>query len=58
MYRKWIWAAFVALPFGISGLVYATSQSAADTKAGNTGGFICPITGEELPCEKCCPLNG
>jgi hypothetical protein len=20
-------------------------------------GYICPITGEELPCEKCCPLN-
>jgi hypothetical protein len=21
-------------------------------------GFICPITGQELPCPKCCPLNG
>ncbi|HRP63713.1 MAG TPA: hypothetical protein PK400_10495 [Phycisphaerales bacterium] len=20
-------------------------------------GYICPLTGEELPCPKCCPLN-
>jgi len=19
--------------------------------------YVCPITGESLPCEKCCPLN-
>jgi len=21
------------------------------------GGYICPLTGEELPCPNCCPLN-
>jgi hypothetical protein len=20
-------------------------------------GYICPATGEELPCQNCCPLN-
>ena len=48
--RKWLWSALLALPLGVAGgLVYANSQSA--------GGYTCPITGEQLPCEKCCPLN-
>lgn len=21
-------------------------------------GYTCPLTGEQLPCPKCCPLNG
>jgi hypothetical protein len=21
------------------------------------GGYTCPLTGEQLPCPKCCPLN-
>jgi len=25
--------------------------------ATSSGGYICPLTGEELPCPKCCPLN-
>jgi hypothetical protein len=32
------------------GLLYAKSQASG-------GGFICPLTGETLPCSKCCPLN-
>ena len=57
MYKKWIWVTLVALPLAISGLVFAVSQSAGDVKAGNVEGFVCPITGEEFSCEKCCPLN-
>ena len=50
--RKWIWAALLALPLAVAGgVVYAKSQPAS------TGGIVCPITGEELPCPKCCPLN-
>ena len=50
--RKWIWAALLALPLAVGGgLVYAKSHQA------NTGGFVCPVTGEELPCPNCCPLN-
>lgn len=51
--RKWIWAALVAVPLAAAGgfgLVNANSQQA-------NAGFVCPITGEELPCPKCCPLN-
>jgi hypothetical protein len=50
--RKWIWAALLAVPLAVTGrLAWAKSQQA------NAGGFVCPITGEELPCPNCCPLN-
>ncbi len=53
--RKWIWTALVALPLAVAGgLVYANSQKADQSQL---GGFVCPLTGEELPCPKCCPLN-
>ena len=46
---KWLWAAVLALPLVVAGgLLYASSQARS---------YICTITGEELPCEKCCPLN-
>lgn len=50
--RKWIWTALVVVPLAVAGgLVYANSrQASADT-------FVCPVTGEELPCPDCCPLN-
>lgn len=49
--RKWIWATLIALPLAVAGsLVYANSQPAGE-------GFTCPLTGEQLPCPKCCPLN-
>jgi len=57
MSRKLVWATLVALPLAISGWVFAASKSAGDVKPANAEGFVCPITGEELPCEKCCPLN-
>lgn len=57
MSRKLIWTAVVALPLAITGLVFAASHSAGGTKGASADGFVCPITGEELPCEKCCPLN-
>ncbi len=47
--RNWLWAALVAVPLAVTGVVYA-NQSVAQS-------YVCPITGEELPCEKCCPLN-
>ena len=49
--KKWLWSTVLALPLAIAGgMVYANSQ--------HTSGYICPVTGEQLPCEKCCPLNG
>ena len=56
MRKKWLWAMLLALPLVIGGLVYAGVQANADTQS-NEAGFICPITGEELPCPNCCPLN-
>jgi hypothetical protein len=47
--RKWLWTALLALPLVVAGVVYANSQARS--------GYVCPITGETLPCEKCCPLN-
>ena len=47
--RKWLWSALLAVPLAVaSGLVYANSQARS---------YVCPMPGEVLPCEKCCPLN-
>lgn len=54
--KKWLWAALLSLPLAIGGLVYAGVQANADTQSSDRC-FVCPITGEELPCPKCCPLN-
>jgi hypothetical protein len=35
----------------IGGLVYAKVQSSGSE------GFVCPVTGEVLPCEECCPFK-
>lgn len=50
--RKWlVLAALVAVPGMVGGgLAYAGAQKVT--------GYTCPVTGETLPCEKCCPLNG
>ena len=48
--RKWVWAALLSLTAAVAGgLAYAKNSQA--------GGYVCPLTGENLPCEKCCPLN-
>lgn len=48
--RTWSWAALLGLPVAVvGGLAYANNSPART--------FTCPITGEELPCSKCCPLN-
>ena len=46
--NKWFWTVLVALPLAVASVVFAASQPAS---------YTCPLTGEELPCEKCCPLN-
>ena len=49
--RNILWAALFAVPALVAGgLAYANSQKAKP--------YTCPITGENLPCPKCCPLNG
>lgn len=37
----------------LGGLLYAGAQVRATRES---EGFICPLTGERLPCPKCCPM--
>ncbi|MBX9582585.1 MAG: hypothetical protein K2X87_19945 [Gemmataceae bacterium] len=49
--RKWLWTAALAVPVVVGGgLAYASG-----THKGT--GYTCPVTGEELACDQCCPLN-
>jgi hypothetical protein len=58
MRKKWLWSVLAALPLVFGGLVYANLQAQADgVKRQNDTTFVCPITGEDLPCRKCCPLD-
>jgi hypothetical protein len=57
MNRKLIGAAIVALPLAVAGLAYATAASQTSDQTQQAEAFICPATGEELPCPNCCPLK-
>jgi hypothetical protein len=49
-----------AIPLAVGGLVYAASFSRnvnKDATPVGQSGYVCPITGEHLPCPNCCPLN-
>ena len=53
-------AALVSLPLVAGGLAIASApKSTPEQKQQvNAEGYVCPVTGEELPCQGCCPLNG
>jgi hypothetical protein len=60
MKRKMIGASLAIVPLvAIGGYVGASSQTPPATKQAQVAeqGYICPVTGEELPCPKCCVLN-
>lgn len=59
MTRRLIGASLAALSLAVGGFVLANSQvQTAGKHAQRTEqGYTCPVTGEELPCPKCCPLN-
>ena len=50
--RKFLWAALALASVVTGSVVYARSLTAPKETP-----YICPITGEELPCPCCCPLN-
>ncbi len=52
--KLWLWAILLALPLAAAGAFYASSQVSANERAQT---YICPLTGEELNCPKCCPLT-
>jgi hypothetical protein len=57
--RKLLGVALLALPMIAGGVVLATQspKSEKQTQQVSEHGYICPATGEELPCPFCCPLN-
>lgn len=55
--KKWLWGALLALPLAAAGIALAGATTRADA-APQDADVICPLTGEELPCPNCCPLNG
>lgn len=59
MSRKVFLAALLALPLAVAGLVYGQTlkQRQTDEQQVKADAFTCPLTGEELPCPRCCPLN-
>ena len=57
MRKKLLWVTMLVLPLAIGGFVYAGMQATGDNAQSNEAGFVCPVTGETLPCPKCCPLN-
>ena len=62
MSKKLMWGMMAVLPLGLSGLLAASvANNATSTddnlRAGAETAYVCPLTGEELPCPKCCPLN-
>jgi hypothetical protein len=34
-----------------------TTKAKAPAKVAKAGGYLCPITGQVLPCPSCCPAN-
>jgi len=60
MSRKWIFMAVPIVALFTAGLAYAVAPfggAGEATPDEAESGFICPVTGEELPCSNCCPLN-
>jgi hypothetical protein len=60
--NKWVTASLVALPVvAAGGLFYgqavADSQTAEQKQQVSEDAYICPLTGERLPCPECCQLN-
>jgi hypothetical protein len=50
-------ALLLAIPLAIGGLVYGKALLTGQPQQAGAQGYTCPITGEELPCPLCCPLN-
>lgn len=52
--RKWMWLSLLSVPLAMGGLALANSHQ---SEKANSPGYVCPVTGDELPCPNCCPLN-
>mgnify|MGYP000266771171 CR=1 FL=1 len=52
---KWMAPLFLCVA-AVSGVAYANAGKQAGSVQEKPG-YICPLTGEELPCPACCPAN-
>lgn len=59
MTKNWtLRIAAAALLMAVSGAAYALATTGAPANsAPSAATCVCPLTGEELPCPNCCPLN-
>ena len=60
MSRNRFLVALLVLPLSIASFVFGQALSergTAKSQQAKADGFVCPITGETLPCPKCCPLS-
>ena len=55
MKGKILWAVGLLLVLGVSVAAYGFTVGSARSDC--PGKLVCPVTGEELPCRKCCPLD-
>lgn len=51
--KKWFRVALLGLPLAIGGIALAVAQLSGSEKTT----YTCPLTGQELPCPKCCPMG-
>ena len=56
--KKWMWR-FVAAAslMAISGVAYGLAATGSLASQPAEAAVVCPLTGEELPGPRCCPLN-
>lgn len=54
--KNWKLIALLAIPLALTGLAYGQSVVGSDASSADAG-YLCPLTGDELPCPDCCPIN-
>jgi hypothetical protein len=55
--NKLLWGVLFALPLIVGGGPAHGKVRRTTLDQPRASAFVCPITGEELPCPNCCPLN-
>lgn len=49
--------AALAVVLLLSGCASSPAKAQRVSMGATSEGYTCPLTGEQLPCPKCCPLN-
>ncbi len=55
--RKKMLKALLVVPFIAGGVAFAMSGDTPKASVQAKDGYICPVTGETLPCPNCCPYE-